>query len=250
MTVRIVVPVSGGKDSQACLKLALDQHPSKEVRGLFCDTQWEHPINYRHVEELKFLHGRVRIDRVCAGSVPEQIRKHRRFPVGGARFCTEELKIWPTKRYLRSLAEEQGCGFEVWYGMRSGESPARRTRYEGKVCDEVYMPHEVLRKYPRLLGVRLGVRFRLPILDWSTADVMSYLAETHNPLYDLGSDRVGCFPCLASGDASKEKDFASGALGAQRRVIVMRLAEEIGKSPWTSKGGQQRNNACALMCGG
>src|SRR5262249_44050878 len=94
--VRVLVPISGGKDSQAALKLALEHHPAHEVRGLFCDTQWEHPKTYAHVERLRTLYGNVRIDTVTGGSMLEKVIKHRRWPGGGARHCTDELKIRET----------------------------------------------------------------------------------------------------------------------------------------------------------
>lgn len=260
--VRILVPLSGGKDSQACLQAACESHERHEIRALFCNTQWEHPKTIAHIAMLRDLYG-VRVDEVSAGGVIEQLFKHEQFPVGGARFCTEELKIWPTKRYVAALAREQGSrlavkshgitastegGFEVWYGMRTDESAERRTRYAGKVCDEVYAPHEVLAKYPQYLA-KLGVMFRLAIVNWSTADVMAYLDGRHNPLYDEGFDRVGCFPCLAAGDATKEKAFNHDDVGRGRHYVIKIVAQAIGKSPWTSKGGKSRNESCALMCG-
>lgn len=260
--VRVLVPISGGKDSQSALKLALQHYPPEEVRALFCDTSFEHPLTYAHVERLRTLYGNIQIDTVCAGSVEEQSLKHKRFPGGGARFCTEELKIWPTRRYCKALAEQQGSrigvkskkiahsdkgGFEVWYGMRLDESPEREKRYAGKVCDEVYAPHEVLGKYPKYLAA-LGVSFRLAVLDWSTADVMTFLNGEHNPLYDQGFDRVGCFPCLASGDKWKERAFQHDEFGANQFQKVIRISSQIGKSIWTSKGGKARNEGpgCAI----
>lgn len=263
MKVRCVVPVSGGKDSQLCLMLAIAHFGVDHVRALFCDTKWEHPWTYMHVDLLRFLYGAVRLDTVNSGSVPEQILKHQQFPLGGSRFCTEELKIWPTKRYLKALAEEQGSrivskknsieaseagGFEVWYGMRSDEGPDRRKRYRGKLNDELYRPHEVLGKYPQYLG-NLGVRFRLPILDWTKGEVFAALQGTENPLYAAGFDRVGCFPCQASGDVNMERSYAFDATGAARRVIIMKLADETGKSPWGTDAARARNSACALTCG-
>ena len=41
--IKCIVPVSGGKDSQCCLKLAVDEFGSDQVIGLFCDTKFEHP---------------------------------------------------------------------------------------------------------------------------------------------------------------------------------------------------------------
>lgn len=249
MTVKVLVPISGGKDSQACLKLALQMYPVHEVRGLFCDTQFEHPLTYQHIDKLRTLYGPVQIDTVTGGSVLEKCEKYKRFPGGGARFCTDELKIQITKRYCAELAARNGANFEVWYGMRSGESPERKKRYAGKVCDELYAPHDVLpRKYPKYLA-RMGVFFRLAILHWTTREVFDFLKGQHNPLYDDDFDRVGCFPCLASGDANKEKAFTYDDFGRQQASKVAIVSTKIGKSIWTSKGGKARNEMCALVCG-
>lgn len=238
--VKILVPVSGGKDSQAALKLALQVYEPHEVRGLFCDTQFEHPLTYAHIDKLRTLYGEVRIDTVCGGSVLEKSVKYKRFPGGGARHCTDELKIRETRIYCKALAERQG-GFEVWYGMRTAESTQRAKRYGGKVCDELYAPHEVIPgKYPKYLA-KMGVMFRLCVLDWTEAEVLEFLAGEENPLYAAGFPRVGCFPCLASGDAWKEKAFTHDDFGRAQLIRVTAISAQIGKSVWTSKGGQLRN---------
>lgn len=54
--IKCVVPISGGKDSQCCLKLAVSQFKSEEVLGVFCDTQYEHPYTYEHVKLLETLY--------------------------------------------------------------------------------------------------------------------------------------------------------------------------------------------------
>lgn len=245
-SVRCLVPTSGGKDSQACLKLAVSRFGAEHVRALFCDTQFEHPITYAHVENLRTLYGPIQFDRVCAGDVLSKSVRYGRFPGGGARHCTDELKIRPTKWYCKALAEEQG-GFEVWYGMRTGESPERAERYASKIDEELYAPHEVMSKYPKYLG-KMGVRFKLPVLDWSEREVMDFLEGQHNPLYDAGFPRVGCFPCLASGDKWKEKAFTHDDFGQQQHRKVIAISAQIGKSIWTSKGGKARNEGapCAV----
>lgn len=236
---KVVVPVSGGKDSQACLKLALREFDKSEILGLFCDTQFEHPLTYAHIDTMRNLYG-VEIRRICAGSVEEKILKYGRFPGGGARHCTEELKIVPSKKFYRALAEEQG-GFQVWYGMRSDESGERERRYAGKLDATLYPPHEVMRKYPQYLHA-LGVAFRLPVIDLLTHEIFDILDGEENPLYAEGFDRVGCFPCMASGDVHKERAFGFDETGRKHKVIMMRISKQINKPVFTSIGGSMRNN--------
>ena len=116
--IKAVVPISGGKDSQACLILALMEFNSDEVLGLFCDTKNEHPLTYAHIEKMKDLYG-VEIKTINAGTVYEKVIKHKRWPGSGARHCTDELKITPSKVFYRELAKNQNDGFQVWLGMRT-----------------------------------------------------------------------------------------------------------------------------------
>ena len=237
--IKIVVPISGGKDSQACLKLALQSYDKNEVMGLFCDTQFEHPLTYAHIDKMCDMYG-VKIERVCAGSVPEIVIKFRQFPTSKFRMCTDRLKIQPSKKFYRALAEQQG-GFEVWLGMRTGESKQREANYKNTVSDELIAPHELGKAFPKYLN-KLGVWFRLPVVDWTENEIYKYLAGEESPLYSQGSKRVGCFPCLASSDRNKERDFAHGDFGREQRIIVKDLERQIGHSIFTSKGGSMRNN--------
>lgn len=239
MTVKILVPISGGKDSQACLKLAITHEDPSNVRALFCDTKFEHPQTYEHVHWMVKHYG-VQLDIVNGGTVLEKSVKYGRFPGGGARHCTDELKIRETKFYLKSLSEKQG-GFEVWYGMRSDESPERKKRYAGKINEDLYLPHEIMpNKYPKYLG-KAGVRFKLPILKWSKEDVFSFLDKEEHPHYAAGFDRVGCFPCLAAGDRWKEKAFNHDDFGREQYIKVQDISKQLDKSIWTSNGGKYRN---------
>ena len=244
--VKCIVPVSGGKDSQACLKMAVEAFGSNEVLGLFCDTQFEHPKTYDHVKRMARMY-KVEIETICDGDVLNKSRKYGRFPGGGARHCTDELKIRPTRVYLKEYSEKFGA-VQVWYGMRTDESAERSKRYEYKDPDDLYHPHEVIAKYPKYLG-KNGVRYRLPIVDWYTSEVMEYLEGEHNPLYDQGFDRVGCFPCLASGDKWKIKAFEHDKFGKQQLIDVRVVEQEIGKSVFTAKIGQawdENNHGCRI----
>lgn len=244
--VKCIVPVSGGKDSQACLKMAAEEFGSENVLGLFCDTKFEHPMTYKHKDKIAELYG-VDIVTVCGGSVEDKIMKYGRFPGGGSRHCTDELKIRETRIFLKEYSEKYGA-VQVWYGMRVDESAERSKRYEYKDPDDLYHPHEVLKKYPKYLG-RNGVRYRLPIVDWTTEEVMEYLDGEHNPLYDEGFARVGCFPCLASGDKWKIKAFEHDDFGKQQLINVKVIESKINKSVFTAKIGQrwdEDNHGCRI----
>jgi len=238
--IKCVVPVSGGKDSQACLKLALQQFDKSESLGLFCDTKFEHPLTYAHIDRMREMYG-VEIRVVNGGDVSTLVRKYKRFPSDAARFCTDELKIKLGKVFYAELAKLQGAGFEVWYGMRRAESHQREKRYSGTVCDEVMPPHLFMpSKYPLYLD-KLGVSIRLPIVDWSTDDVFEFMGDELNPLYKQGFDRVGCFPCLAGGDYWKAKAFEHDEFGKNQRIQVVQLAHEIKKNVFTSQKWARKN---------
>ena len=83
--------------------------------------------------------------------------------------------------------------------------------------------------------------FKLPILDWSTEDVFEFLDGQQNKLYSLGSERVGCFPCLAAGDTSKERDFSMDEFGKEQRRKVVEVGKEINQNVFTSKKIALRN---------
>lgn len=238
--IKIVVPISGGKDSQACLKKAVSIYSPDEVLGVFCDTGFEHPLTYQHAEDMKNIY-KVQIVRINSGNVYEKIMKYGRFPTDQARFCTDELKIAIGKQFYSMLARLQGCGFEVWYGMRLEESKQREKRYEHINPDELYFAREALgKKYPKYLDT-LGVKVKLPIVWLSDDEVFDFLNGEENPLYRKGFERVGCFPCLASGDKWKEKAFSLDEVGQQRRIEVLEIGKIIQKNIFTSKGGRARN---------
>ena len=241
--VKCIVPVSGGKDSQCCLKMAVEEFGADNVLGLFCDTKFEHPKTYKHIKYMSELYG-VEILAISGGSVDDKIRKYKRFPGGGARHCTDELKIRETRIFLKEYSERFGA-VVLYYGMRTDESAERSKRYAYRDPDELYQPHEILAKYPKYLG-KNGVRYRLPIVDWYTDEVMEYLNGEHNPLYDEGFARVGCFPCLAGGDKWKIKAFEHDEFGAEQLIRVKILEDEIEKSVFTSKIGKAFNDGKSI----
>lgn len=239
----IVVPISGGKDSQACLKLA--KLTGDTVVGMFCDTKFEHPLTYSHIDRIERLYD-VEIYRINEGSsVIDEILTPKNgelfFPGMRHRFCTRELKIRPSKRFYQRTLAEYGP-FEVWIGVRKDESAARRRRYAGVIGSEILPPHEFMSEYPKSLA-KCGVMFRLPIIDWSELDVFEFLNGEENSLYSHGFNRVGCFPCLAAGDKQMTTAFNHDQFGRDQWRRVQFLQDKIGKSVFRS---DIESNGCSI----
>lgn len=235
----IVVPVSGGKDSQACLKLAVST--GKKVVGMFNDTKFEHPITYQHIDRIEKLYG-VEIVRVSeGGSVQSEVYHWGRFPGMQHRFCTKNLKVRPSKRWYEAFEKQHGP-FEVWIGVRKDESVARKKRYAGMVGDELVEPNDFMGEYPKRMA-KNGIMFRLPIIDWSQEDVFEYLNGEENPLYSHGFNRVGCFPCLAAGDDQMIKAFNHDDFGRNQWRKVQWLQDKTGHS---ALRGDVGGNGCSL----
>jgi 3'-phosphoadenosine 5'-phosphosulfate sulfotransferase (PAPS reductase)/FAD synthetase len=242
--IECVVPLSGGKDSQACLMLALQKFNAENIIALFCDTGFEHPETYAHVPKTA-KENNVALVTLSAGNVQGVCTKYKRFPGGGARHCTDELKIRPSKYFYKELSEING-GFEVWCGVRVQESKERAARYKFKVSDELYAPHDFMpNKYPKYLA-DAGVSIRLPILDWSTKEVLDFLDGKQNPLYAAGFDRVGCFPCLAAGEAHQMRAFYFDETGRKHFEIAEQIAVIAGREVLESKKYRGQGPGCAL----
>lgn len=111
---------------------------------------------------------------------------HGRFPGVKARFCTSELKLEPLLARKRPLLD-QGVNVIDWIGERAAESKARAAK----------RPIQRIR-HP---GGGMNVLYR-PLFHMSASDVFE-ISKRHglrpNPLYTMGFERVGCFPCIMEG---------------------------------------------------
>lgn len=211
-----LVSVSGGKDSDATLLLALERHPKSEVYAVTADTGNEHPLTYAHLEYLErrlditihrlkadfsaqiarkaeFVrtkwpeHGvpQEKIERALAILKPtgnpflDLCIWKGRFPSRKAQFCTEQLKTLPLTEYALDLIDQHGA-VESWQGVRAQESPSRA-------------------KLPEREDQGGGLSIYRPILRWTADQVFAYHREKGvepNPLYRMGMGRVGCMPCI------------------------------------------------------
>lgn len=107
-----------------------------------------------------------------------------RFPSRKAQFCTEHLKTKPLVEYQMALMDQ---GFDVWswQGIRRDESANRSDALEFEELS------------PSLFAMR-------PIVEWTAQQTVDFVLSHEvelNPLYKLGMNRVGCFPCI---NASKD----------------------------------------------
>ena len=229
---KIVVPVSGGKDSTACLIMALKT--DKEVIPLFCDTGWEHDITYQYLDYLedRFNINIIRLKGYRGGlKLEDVILKEGRFPWAQARFCTGYLKQKATKEWYQQNHSEEAMDYHFWYGMRTWESNNRAKKYKGIEPHELLHPDDI---FIGLYGVKLGalVRVRLPIIDWRTEEVFEYLKDNNvraNPLYDNHlHNRVGCYPCMLAKREEQEKCFST-EFGQKQLAKIKILEEKIGR---------------------
>jgi 3'-phosphoadenosine 5'-phosphosulfate sulfotransferase (PAPS reductase)/FAD synthetase len=175
--------LSGGKDSTALMLWMKYEsgYPEETLRFSFCDTGNELEATYEYVRMLgEKVHPIewLKPER----DFYELARKKGRFPSARARFCTQELKMKPSRDYAFALIEE---GHEVLLhtGVRSSESEARSLLKERDV-DTWY-----------------GLPVYRPLLSWTIDDVWA-IHKRHgiprNPLYAMGMKRVGCAPCIMS----------------------------------------------------
>lgn len=200
------VGVSGGKDSAAALlwMLRVSGVPASHIRASFCDTGNEHEWTYQHIAWLsKHLH-HVETIKPALGFFELALSK-KRFPSTKARFCTEQLKIWTSQDYIQRLKYE-GWDVVAVSGVRADESADRARLPEWDFS-----------------GNLLCYSWR-PLIRWTLADVLGF-HEAHgvplNPLYAIGAQRVGCWPCIMS----RKSEIRTIALRFPERIDQIRAAE-------------------------
>ena len=203
--MKILVFYSGGKDSQACLIWACKKYGAENCEAVFCDTGWENPMTYDHINTTTQQIGVKLVilkNKKYDGMIDMAI-KRTRFPSTKRRFCTELLKAHPAIDYVLEHKEN----IIVIEGIRSQESFSR-SKMEAQCTyfkyyfearnkkPDSYRKKEVLHWCKEFNADKLR-----PIFDWSAIQTLDYILANNqipNPLYYLGFARVGCFPCIMS----------------------------------------------------
>ncbi len=221
-----VVSVSGGKDSTAMWLWALRTGLSPLV-PVFADTKWEKDGTYAYLDLLERVLGPIR--RVTSEGFAERTRRLGTFPSRARKWCSPELKIQMVAAELNAIREEYQDDCEVLVGIRRDESDKR--------SDPTLTPE-------REWFPDYDAEVWRPILDWTIEQVIAEHHAAHvplNPLYLLGANRVGCWPCIHAG---KVELRLLGETDPERVEEVAALEAEIGQTMFTleesRKGGKER----------
>ncbi len=158
------VAFSGGKDSETALYLA---YKAGVKRAIYANTGLEFPeterfaYNFADYLGIELIEIRPKVD------FWEMVEKLG-IPAKDRRWCTKYLKLEGLKKFKGTIVD----------GSRKYESLGR-----------------MLRPQESKLG---NLKVIYPILDWLALDVWLFLEWKklpHNPLYDMGYERIGCFMC-------------------------------------------------------
>lgn len=209
--------LSGGKDSQGTALWLIHKSgvPRESIRFTFCNTHNEHRFTYEQIHMLS----RRFVEWGCSPIIwlepelgfYELARKKHRFPSRKARFCTQFLKVIPSREDVMDLIS-QGHEVIVHSGVRAGESRDRAKLVE-RGFDDMF-----------------GCTVNRPLLRWTLSQVLA-ISEKYgiplNPLYGYGVTRVGCFPCINS----KKKEVRLISIHFPERIDELREQERSFPNP-------------------
>jgi|TARA_R100000081_G_C4778531_1_gene150063 3'-phosphoadenosine 5'-phosphosulfate sulfotransferase (PAPS reductase)/FAD synthetase len=226
----IIVPVSGGKDSTATFILALQHFEKDKIIPIHCNTGWDHPKTYEYLDYMQEKSG-IEIQHTKyeeAETMPDLIRRMKMFPTRNTRFCTSRYKETATTRWYKKNGFWESRKGQVWLGIRSDESHQRRKKYGSIDSTDIHNYLDVFSWLPKSMGKNLELRF--PVIDWDTQDCFDHIKDygwKHNPLYDEGASRVGCYPCLLSNKKKQREEFNT-EFGRTQLKFIKDLEKELG----------------------
>ena len=227
--MRVIVCFSGGKDSQACLIKAVKDYGVDKIEVVFCDTGWEHPITYQHINNVCLLLGVkllvIRNEKIS--SFQGLCKRMKCFPVASRRACTAMLKIQPMIDFIINRDEN----FIIIQGIRAKESESRAAMNPEcsffKEYFEIEKGKRVYRKRAVLEWCKThDASILRPVFYWTGQEVIDYILENGqrpNPLYSKGATRVGCFPCIMS----RKSEIKALSKDEQMKLRLISLEKEV-----------------------
>ncbi len=206
----VVVSYSGGKDSLATLHLVLDAGIRPKL--LFVDTGLEFDETLQNVREVAEEFGLE----LVSESAGDAFWKNVGFfgpPARDYRWCCKTCKLGPATRLIQRTFPE---GVLSFIGQRAYESESRANK--GRVWRNPWTPGQLAAS---------------PIQKWTALHVWIYLfskGARHNPLYEKGFERIGCFMCPAADLAELRRARDICARYPRWQDILDRYAKARGKS--------------------
>jgi 3'-phosphoadenosine 5'-phosphosulfate sulfotransferase (PAPS reductase)/FAD synthetase len=218
--IPVIASFSGGKDSTALVLYLLYESgiPKDQIHIVFADTGWEHQHTYEQVQLMSEIHP---VEIVRSKKYPDgmpQLMKERGIPIQLARFCTQELKVYPLREYQSK--------FNIYVSAR-GIRKEEATATNNRDVDEFEYDYGTL------------MYTWYPIAEYTLQDVWDIHHRYNfrvNPLYDMGFSRVGCAPCIFS----VKKDIAKYGEISKDNIDIIRQAEKQRNFPYISPVGKPK----------
>ncbi len=173
-----VVSYSGGKDSLATLLLVLEAGIEPDM--IFIDTGIELPETVENVEKVADIYG-LSLKTMPAKSGYWNNVEHFGPSARDYRWCCKTCKLGPVSELI---GKEYPHGVLAFIGQRRYESENRMLH--GDTWNNPWVP---------------GQTGTSPIQDWTALHVWLFLFSRnapHNPWYERGFERIGCWVCPAS----------------------------------------------------
>ena len=238
--------ISGGKDSTATLLwlVFLSGWPLGKLIVTFCDTGNEDRLTYAFIEMLKcsvFDVFTIRPKR----NFWQLARHKKRFPGHKSRFCTQHLKVIPSMLFVYRLKKLFG-NVLLLSGIRADEGKPSNQRgemgefsYSDTYGCDLFLPiynyslNDVWNIHKRFLSlsqVRSLIESDGHLSDEHKRGVIGRMMEhgiPRNPLYDMGANRVGCYPCIFS----RKQEIRSMSQYRPERIDFIREQEGAFSNP-------------------
>lgn len=202
MNTIVLASISGGKDSLASyIETTAKWGGRYEIIPYFCDTGWEHELTYDYLDYIESKIGAiVRLKSDKYDGFEDMCIKRKMIPSRVKRFCTEELKVFPSVKFMR---EWKAKGYRIInvVGVRKDESKKRepenmwKTTFLGKLPSNKSGKRARAKYYTK----ENTITTYQPVVYWNTLDIFTAITKAgfkNNPLYSMGYSRVGCYPCI------------------------------------------------------